>query len=246
MSRRSKAIAMGFALIIGAGSILPAYAGSFVDDVWGVVTDPLKLSTASSTLSDSLSRTLAQLAPLEGKANYDVQARLEQIRSIIREALAGGDAAIDKAILQMKQLEAQINADAIQLIYRSQCLAVNVDAEIQKTVADLVDKLIKANFQGVIAHIPIASLKASPIVIQQPDVVYRSARAEALNVLDKNVTDETPAYEIYWTYQNLELMAKWTMCRYLDQAGAESFTMEMNEFERLSRPWDRAIDLKKF
>ena len=241
-----KTLAVAPALVMSICSSPTANAGGVVEDIWGVVTDPLKLSAASSTLSDSVRRTLEQLASLEGKANYDVQARLDQIRSILREALVGGNAAISNAIVQMARLETQINADAIRLIYRAQCLAVNVDAEIQKTVVDLVDKLIKANFRGVIAGIPVGSLKASPIVLQQPDVVYRDARRAALDTLDRSVTDETPAYEIYWTYQNLEVMAKLTMCRYLDQAGAEAFTKEANDFERLSRPWDRTIDLKKF
>jgi hypothetical protein len=47
------------------------------------VTDPLKLGKSSSVLAESLQRSLIQLQALEAQGNYDVQQRLEQIRSIL-------------------------------------------------------------------------------------------------------------------------------------------------------------------
>src|SRR5438552_779673 len=63
-------------------SFAPSLAGNFFEDAWGVVTDPIGLRTASSTLAESLERSLIQLQALEAQGNYDFQQRLEQIRSI--------------------------------------------------------------------------------------------------------------------------------------------------------------------
>jgi hypothetical protein len=56
-------------------------------DVLGADTDPLKLLAASRELSESVDRTLNQLAALDGRANYDVQQRLEQVRTIVHQAI---------------------------------------------------------------------------------------------------------------------------------------------------------------
>lgn len=71
------------------GSYSPSYAGNVFQDMWGVATDPLKLSAASKELSESAERIMIQLSQLEGVANAHIDQRLEQMRSIIKDALNG-------------------------------------------------------------------------------------------------------------------------------------------------------------
>jgi hypothetical protein len=96
-------------------SFAPSLAGNFFEDAWGVVTDPLKLGKASSVLAESLQRPLIQLQALEAQGNYDVQQRLEQIRSILHDAIGGTQDTIALATKNMLALEGQINADAVSL-----------------------------------------------------------------------------------------------------------------------------------
>src|ERR1700744_2651333 len=115
-------------------------------DVWGVVTDPLGLRRASQTLSESVERSLIQLTALESVANNDVKARLEQIRSIVTDALSGQRALIDQAVLNMNQLEASINRDAVNLLYRAQCAAeVAATTTSQRLFASLISNLRKSD-----------------------------------------------------------------------------------------------------
>jgi ribosomal protein S6 len=64
---------------------------------------------------------LNQLGALEGKADDDVKHRLEQMRSILQEALDGVQADIDDATGKMLALEAQINQDAIYFLDAAEC-----------------------------------------------------------------------------------------------------------------------------
>jgi hypothetical protein len=50
---------------------------------------------------------------LEGVANYDVQQRLKQVRSIVKDALSGTQDAIKLASKEAEELEDKVNSDAI-------------------------------------------------------------------------------------------------------------------------------------
>ncbi len=222
-------------------------AGGLIGDVWGVVTDPLKLRASSSTLAESLERTLQQLSALEGQVNGHVEQRLEQIRSIVKDALSGERELIERATDAMVQLEGKVNEDAIALIYRAECAAGHVDDEIQNAVARVADQITKRDPRLTIFGMTAAQLKSDPIVLQQPNEVYAALKVELLKGLDDaHVHEDTPAATIFWTYENLASQAKWTKCKYLDQEGAKAFTVEWNELQRLSRPWIEAINMKPF
>ena len=123
-----------------------ANASNAVQDAWGFATDPIGLDRSSKTLSDSLQRALIQLQALEGVANYDVQQRLEQIRSIVRDALNGTQAIIDDAASKMLTLEAQINSDAINLLYQVECLTNTVlNDQLQQAFSNFISNVKKAD-----------------------------------------------------------------------------------------------------
>jgi hypothetical protein len=226
-------------------------AGGFASGLWGIATDPLKLRAASSTLADSIERTLQQLSALEGQANAHVQERLEQIRSIVNDALSGQKDLLDKATANMLLLEKTVYKDAIDLLYRAQCAAGHVNDELQNAVARVSEAISKIDPRVKVLGIPILELKTNPIVLQQPDEVYRATKAAYFSSLKDtslkgSVSENSPAWIIFWTYQNLASQAYWTKCKYLDRAGGEAFTQEANELELLSRPWIEAINMQHF
>jgi hypothetical protein len=215
-----------------------AVAGNVLEDAYAVVTDPLKLGKASSELSASLERTLNQLNALESKTTYDVQQRLEQIRSILHDAIDGTQAIIADATKRMLELEASINADAIKLIYRAQCATeVVLLDQAQRSFIQLISDLKKADPGVTILGIRVLDLKVNDVKIDYPDQAYISTKKAVLDALGKAVSDKSKAYEILSAYQNLERAAVFTRCYYIDQALNTRWVEEANELERLSLPW---------
>jgi len=85
----------------------------------GINLDLLGVSSAADTLKETAERTMIQLQAIEQQTNYDAEQRIEQVRSILKEAIGGTQKAVDDAIDKMKLLETQVNNDAVNLIYRA-------------------------------------------------------------------------------------------------------------------------------
>jgi hypothetical protein len=215
-------------------------ATTALQDVWGIATDPLKLGKASSELSASLERTMAQLAILESQTNYDVRERLEQIRRILKDVVIDAQSTVAEATRGMFALEAAINADAIKLIYAAQCATeVALMDQFQRSFAQLITNLKKADPSVTILGVRILSLNTNDVQIDQPDQAYISAKTIVFNNLndDKKVNDDSKAYDILSAYQNLERAARFTRCHYINQRLETRWVEEVNELERLSLPW---------
>lgn len=220
-------------------------SANFFQDVWGVVTDPLKLKKSSSTLSDSVERSLIELKALEGTTNGHVQERLEQIRSIVNGAINGTGAQISSALDKMNEVERHINEDAVNIIYRGQC-AVEVAGtdQIQRAYAELVDNLRKSEPGIVIFGIKIISLSAKKVDVSDPDKAFFSLREAVFKRLNSDTSDNTSAYDILSAYQNLARLARLTRCHYIDLPLAAVMTKEVNELNRLSLPWVQVVQVE--
>jgi hypothetical protein len=213
---------------------------SYSADLLSVVTDPVGLSRSSKELSDSLNRTMLQLQALEQNTNYDVAARLEQIRSIIREATSGAIAGAEAAMLT---LEAKVDTDAVDLLYRAQCAAeVALMDQMHRAFVQFLNDLRQADPSINILGIKIVTDALNPITITDPDKAYISSRDAALAALDKNVKDDTNAYDILSTYQNVERNAKFVRCYYIGQGLETRWVKEVNDLERLSAPWISVVE----
>jgi hypothetical protein len=220
------------ALIISNSS---GMCGNAFQDVWGIFIDPLKLGK----LSDSAERSLIQLRALEGQGNYDVQQRLEQIRSIVQDAIGGTQQVIDDATARMLALEGIINVDAIKLIYRAQCATeVVLRDQLQRAFAQLIANLKKADPSvKILGIIPIGEVTVNEIKIEDPDKAFYSTKDAVLESLKKEVNENSKAWLILSAYENLEASAKFTRCYYMDQGSDRDWVSEVNEVERLSLPW---------
>lgn len=224
---------------------VPGVHAGFIGDIWGVVTDPLKLRQSSQNVSNSIERSLQELSRLQKTTDYDVQQRLEQIQQIAESTISGISGAIDKAERDIAQLEKQINRDAIDLIYRAQCLSANVNDQLQNAMSRAIQQIEKSNPNVSLIGIPIVRFNVESDGLPSPDKVYTETKRAMIAELD-TLNDKSPADKIYWTYQNLENLARWTRCRYLDQDAAVAFTSEMDEMERLSIPWRQTVNVKLF
>jgi hypothetical protein len=211
-------------------------------DALEITFDLLGVSSASRELSEAADRTMRQLSELEGKANYDVKERLEQLRGIVQQAIAGGQATIDKAVAAMNQLENQVNKDAIDLLYRTRCLAeIALMDQAQRSFAMFISNLIRANPGVKILGINVVNISVEPVTITDPDIAYISTKSAVLEKL-KDIKEDTPAYSILSAYQNLERGAISARCIYLGQGLDVRWVKEVNELERLSAPWITVVE----
>jgi hypothetical protein len=137
----------------------------------------------------------------------------------------------------MLALEGAINADAVRLIYRAQCASRVALDDLQRSFAGLIANLKRADLAVQVLGVRVLDLGANNIVIDDPDQAYWSTKADALAKLEREISDNSKAYQILSTYQNLERAAKYAQCFYLDQALERRFVGEVNDLERLSFPW---------
>lgn len=223
-------------------------AGGFLGDVWGVVTDPFKLKSASEELSASVSRTLDELRRLEQQANVDVRDRIEQVGSIVDTVLDATDKNVsnlsemaDRALIKMASIERQAHQDAMDLIYRAQCL--NESAlmdQLQRSLAQLIENIIASNPGVEILGIRVVDVEFERIKIVDPDKAYLSTKRYYLDRLQE-ITPSDNAYEFLSTYQNIARFARFTRCHYIETSLAAIFVEEVAEFERLSKPWLQVV-----
>ena len=223
----------------------PAKAGNIFEDAYNVVTDPVGLRRSSATLSDSVERTLIQLKALEGVANSHVEQRLEQMRSILRDAIGGANEVIAAATDRMLSLEAQVNTDAINLIYTAKCAVdITLKTTAEQALAALLNDLSKAKPSIRFLGVTFIDLRTKRLTIDNPNQAYVSAKKEAMDALDKEVTDSSPAKDIMFTYSNLQAAARYALCYYTlngGGAGRAVWLTEANEMERLLLPWTMAV-----
>lgn len=215
-----------------------ARAKSFLADLWGVATDPLKLGQASTTVASSAQRILIELDQLQARTNYDITQRLEQVRSIIQETMSGTRDLIADAELRIKRLEAAIYQDAMRLLHEAECVPETVlNDQLPRSFATLLNQFQRAEPGVRLFGVRIISAGTNEVTVEDPDKAYLSAETKAFEILRKTVTDKTPAYQIVSTYENLARAARLTRCHYRDQHLALRFTEKINELQRQSLPW---------
>lgn len=240
-------------LALTTGSILlllqiaPARANIF-KDVWGVVTDPLKLNAASGQVSASLYRTMLQADELEAKGDMDVAARLTQIQGIVDDALSGSRALEAQAAADMTRLEQKVNADANNTIYNVQCVAeTSLNDSLQRAASQLLEQVRASHW--VVRLLGFNIIDFGPTVkvsISDPDQAYWSLKTTVLGELARTQSDSSPAYDIISAYQNLERMAKLTTCYYKQFTNQEfvgRFISEANNMEVMTLQWTSVVDV---
>jgi hypothetical protein len=113
--------------------------------------------------------------------------------------------------------------------------------------SEILKQLVKADPRIEVAGYKAAEFIVTPVPIANPDQTYDAAKKAMYDFLNdpKTVNDDTEARVIFWAYQNLEVMAKWTRCHYFGQSGAIYFVNQMNDLERKSLPWITVVDVTR-
>ncbi len=225
-----------------------AKGAGFVDDIHGVVTDPVKLGKASEELSNAVDRTLNGLRELEQVANQDVTARIEQLRMIVAEVIAAVDRnvadlreTVNTSLRKVQDIEEKTYRDAIDLMYRAQCkVEVFTSDQLERSLARLIETIIDANPGITILGIRVGGVSVKSVTITDPDKAYVSTKRYYLEHL-KTLKESDPAFEILSAYQNIARFARFTRCHYLDLQEGLLFVEEQKDFEIKSSPWLRVV-----
>jgi polyhydroxyalkanoate synthesis regulator phasin len=230
------------AIWIAAQSVGAAKADA-ISDITGMLTDPLKLGRASDNFKDTVERMLRQLQALEGNVDAHAQDRLKQIRSILEGVIGKSKEAIDRALTELSELENKVNNDAVNLLYRGQCLAeVAATDQAQRAYLELIKNIRKSGFGLQILGIKVVDVVLQDVEITDPDLAWRSTRDALFKKLNSQINDSSDAYEILSGYQNLERGARFTRCHYQDQVLAIRMTREINQLEIISGPWVNIVE----
>lgn len=224
-----------------------AHAFPSLGDALDLVFDPLKLGKGSTQILEAVERiqtVASELRDLEGKTNDDLKARIEQVQTIIDNVISAVDRnvanlseIIANAERSLANLEQQIYKDAIDLLYRAQCVAEVVTSDqLQRGVAKAVQTLAQAHPRIRLLGITIIDLSSDNIKIDAPDQAYISLRDAYLQDLS-NIKPNDKAYEIVSAYSNISRMARFARCSYLDKPNAQYFISEEAKYDRLVNIW---------
>lgn len=226
----------------------PSQAASFVDDIWGVVTDPLKLEKGSKELANALDQTLAELRELEQVANRDVGERIEQLRLVVADVITAIDrnaanlkGTVEGALKTVRDIEEKAYRDAVNLIYRGQCVAeVFTSDQLERSLAKLIEEIIAANPGINMLGIRVGGLTVNSVTITDPDQAYRSTKKYYLGKL-KTIKESDDAFDILSIYQNIARFARFTRCHYLDLEEGLLFVEEQKDYEIKTSPWINVV-----
>lgn len=230
---------------VAFGQLKPAHANIFAD-VWRVVTDPLKLQSASKEVSDGVYRTMLQAEQLETQANKDITERLKQVQDIVNDALSGLSLLENKAVNDMNNLEQQINYDANQFLYNLSCEAeTTLNDSLQRAWDNMINQL--GNSRPGISIFGFRLFNIGPTVtvsILDPDKSYWTLKEKVLTGLRTNQKEDSLAYNILSAYQNLERTAKLTVCYYKGQPEfRKKFIQEANNLEIMTLEWTSVVNV---
>lgn len=107
-------------------------------------------------------------------------------------------------------------------------------------------KLLDAARPGIkTLGLKIISLSAdeSRIEIENPEQAYHALQKMMLARLEK-LTEQSPAYAILSTFQELARQGRLVRCHYLDSPMAIQLSREIDSYDRASLPWIDVVYVK--
>lgn len=220
-------------------------------DVFGIVTDPLKVGEASSNALDairSLERIVSQIDELREKFDADVDGHLTNVQTILAQANADIENRIEQAATELRNLEQQLYRDALSLLREAECTLERMsnDAMLRSFASSI--NLIRRSNPTFLVDLgllqPKGEIQLEQVAVIDPDKAYLAIRRERLAMLEL-VKEEDLAYsEVVSIYQNLGRLALATTCHYDRSGGSQIFLRDVNEFRVLSVPWLETVKVE--
>lgn len=215
------------------------------NDVWGIVTDPLKIGKGTENLIHAVERAGINAERLEGKTNEDFKARIDQINYIIKETRKDFREGIDKieeiantSFNQITELETKIFSDAAELV---KCSVVTTKHEMQTAIADSLNKIGKRKPRFVIFGWEVGSVKFEPEDIETPMESFRTIKKEYQGRWSRLKLSDHPQM-LTDGYSELQRIADLTRCHFKHDTGAaEELWFWEIEFNRREDAWRGAV-----
>ena len=216
-----------------------------LEDAWGVLTDPLKLTEGTENLIHAIQRAFILAERLQGKIDADVTRYFDRIDRLALDVHTRLDETIDgvfeDAGVFVDDTLSGIIATERQILNDAQH-ALKCSGEVAKT--QVIDALVQSlhhlgasrpriTFFGT----TILAAEITPEDIPNPIDGFREFRDLKLELL-KEVKPEDHPHKITDVYAEIGRLASLTACHYKDNSSVfeELFWTEI-EFERRDRSW---------
>jgi hypothetical protein len=211
----------------------------------GVVSDPLKFGRLSENFKQTVLQALSQIDALADKADAIAKNRLEQVRSIIDDAIKGGMAAESQAMADINSLESKIVSDVQLILSDIQCASiVAAQGTLQNAIIQALKNVGKTNPTLKIGGYKVAEISiSSPPDLPAADKIFYETRDGLLSNL-KNLKDGDGAYTIISAYGNIEKLAETTRCYYKRNAFEQQFIREQFNYKVMQDAWFSTVSVQ--
>ncbi len=218
-----------------------AAEAGFVSDAWRILTDPFKLDKSTSNLLETVERAAIHAERLEGKVNDDVRKRLDQVDTIVKDALARMDGSIDKvdavankALDHINDIQIDIFKNTSQLVKCS--TTVSADIVLSKLAGSLNDLGMRRPRVAIFGY-DVIEVKFDKSDFDSPIGGFRKYK----EMLDRKLASLSPdarASDIIDVYGELQRNADLVRCHYKEDTAlfAELYETEL-EYNRRERAW---------
>lgn len=217
----------------------------FLDEAWGVVTDPVKIGKGTENIIAAVERAMIHLERLQAKLGEDANNILEHVdktigdtrKDIFKMIDEGGNVAkdvTDNAFARMTALQTSMIKDVRELVKCSTEVSLfQAQTALAKSLNDLGERKPRIEIFGWV----VLSAKIDPSDIDNPMKAFRRVKALYQSKLDA-VTPEAHPREITDIYGELGRVSDLTRCHYKADTGLfdELYWTEI-EYSRLERPW---------
>lgn len=192
MSKRAKVVALIAALILAPHRF---EAQSVLDQVGGIIADPLKIRAGSENaleaaklLSASLDNSFLAAGVLLEKADDKGKWYISEAKNIVAETnrliadrAADLEVKLYKLLEKAKKLEEQVFADAKEVIRRAQCAAIEVKREVANEFRSTIEAFRKTNPGLEVLGYKEVNFSLGEIEITNPTQAYYLIKREYLH-----------------------------------------------------------------
>lgn len=124
-----------------------------LDDVWGIVVDPLKIGSGAEDVLSSVREAqilLTGLHDLQEETDQDIRFYLQDIDKKINRVEEVGQALINQTLAGLTELETKITKDLHDVIKAAKCEAIDAaDDVFNKALRDVLPSWLEGNYRYV-------------------------------------------------------------------------------------------------
>jgi hypothetical protein len=225
-------------------SATPTNAG-FLDEAWGVVTDPLKIGKGTDNIIAAVERAMIHTERIQEKLGKDANQILDRVDKTIGDTrkdmfkmidAVGGvsESVTNNAFAKLNLLQTSMVKDVRDLV---KCSTEVTLFQAQTALSRSLNQLGERKPRIVIFGWVVLTAEIDPQDVDNPMQAYRRINALYQTKLNA-VTESSRPQEITDIYGELQRISDLTRCHYKTDTGLfeELYWIEI-EYNRLERPW---------